>query len=55
MQKIHLRAENSLLVFYLKWIKLNDDQGTFQPMGGIEVLYDLSSDIDYKYKYAGAD
>jgi len=23
-------------------------------MGGIEVLYDLSSDIDYKYKYAGA-
>ena len=34
--------------------KIENDQGTFQPMGGIEILYDLSSDVDYKYKYVGS-
>ncbi len=27
------------------------DMGTIQPMGGLELLYDLSEDIDYKYIY----
>ena len=40
--------------FLFEMDKIENDQGTFQPMGGIEILYDLSSDIDYKYKYAGA-
>ena len=30
------------------------DMGTIQPMGGLELLYDLSEDIDYKYIYHGA-
>ena len=30
------------------------DMGTIQPMGGLEILYDLSEDIDYKYIYHGA-
>ena len=29
------------------------DMGTIQPMGGLEILYDLSEDIDYKYIYHG--
>ena len=29
------------------------DMGTIQPMGGLELLYDLSEDIDYKYIYHG--
>ena len=29
------------------------DMGTVQPMGGLEILYDLSEDIDYKYIYHG--
>ena len=32
---------------------IESDQGTFQPMGGIEILYDLTSDVDYKYVYQG--
>ena len=32
---------------------IETDQGTFQPMGGIEILYDLTSDVDYKYVYQG--
>ena len=28
--------------------------GTFQPMGGIEILYDLTPNVDYKYKLQGA-
>ena len=40
--------------FLFEMDKIENDKGTFQPMGGIEILYDLSSDIDYKYKYVGA-
>ena len=40
--------------FLFETDKIKNDQGTFQPMGGIEVLYDLTPDIDYKYKYAGS-
>ena len=29
------------------------DMGTVQPTGGLEILYDLSEDIDYKYIYHG--
>ncbi len=32
---------------------IETDQGTVQPMGGIEILYDLTSDVDYKYVYQG--
>ena len=32
---------------------IETDQGTLQPMGGIEILYDLTSDVDYKYRYQG--
>ncbi|MDC3100479.1 autotransporter outer membrane beta-barrel domain-containing protein [Candidatus Pelagibacter sp.] len=28
-------------------------QGTLQPMGGIEILYDLTNDLDYKYVLQG--
>ena len=41
--------ENLRVVFYLKQILLKLDQGTLQPMGGIEILYDLTNDVDYKY------
>ncbi len=32
---------------------IETDQGTVQPMGGIEILYDLTNDVDYKYVYQG--
>ncbi len=32
---------------------IETDQGTLQPMGGIEMLFDLTSDVDYKYVYQG--
>ena len=33
----------------------NEEEGTtFQPMGGIEIIYDLSDDITYKYQNAGS-
>ena len=32
---------------------IETDQGTVQPMGGIEILYDLTNDIDYKYVLQG--
>ena len=32
---------------------IETDQGTVQPMGGIEILYDLTNDIDYKYMIQG--
>jgi hypothetical protein len=33
----------------------NEQEGTsFQPMGGIEIIYDLSDDITYKYQNAGS-
>ena len=32
---------------------IETDQGTLQPMGGIEILYDLTSDVDYKYVLQG--
>ena len=40
--------------FLFEMDKIKNDQGTFQPMGGIEILYDLTPDIDYKYKYVGS-
>ncbi len=32
---------------------IETDQGTLQPMGGIEILYDLTEDINYKYMMQG--
>ena len=32
---------------------IETSQGTFQPMGGVEILYDLTNDIDYKYVLQG--
>ena len=32
---------------------IETDKGTLQPVGGIEILYDLTSDVDYKYVYQG--
>ena len=32
---------------------IDTGQGTLQPMGGLEILYDLTSDVDYKYAYQG--
>ena len=40
--------------FLFEMDKIKNDKGTLQPMGGIEILYDLSPDIDYKYTYAGS-
>ena len=41
--------------FLFEMDKMEDEQGrTFQPMGGIEILYDLSPDINYKYTYEGS-
>ena len=34
--------------------KFVSDQGTLQPMGGIEIIYDLTDDITYKYQSVGA-
>ena len=34
--------------------KMEIDIGTLQPMGGIEILYDLTPNVDYKYKLQGA-
>ena len=34
--------------------KYVSDQGTFQPMGGIEIIYDLTDDITYKYQNVGS-
>ncbi len=28
---------------------IETDQGTLQPMGGVEILYDLTDDVNYKY------
>ncbi len=33
---------------------IETSDGTIQPMGGIEVLFDLTSDIDYKYSLQGS-
>ena len=32
---------------------IETSQVTFQPMGGVEILYDLTNDIDYKYVLQG--
>ena len=32
---------------------IETSQGTLQPMGGIEILYDLTNDVDYKYVLQG--
>ena len=34
--------------------KYEEDGKTFQPMGGIEIIYDLSDDITYKYQNVGS-
>ena len=34
--------------------KYVSDQGSLQPMGGIEIIYDLTDDITYKYQNVGA-
>ena len=34
--------------------KIKVGQGTFQPIGGVEILYDLTPNISYKYNYQGA-
>jgi len=34
--------------------KYVSEQGTLQPMGGIEIIYDLTDDITYKYQNVGA-
>ena len=34
--------------------KYVSDQGTLQPIGGIEIIYDLTDDITYKYQNVGA-
>jgi len=34
--------------------KMKAGQGTFQLMGGAEILYDLTPNINYKYNYQGA-
>ena len=39
--------------FLFEMDKTENEHGTFQPMGGIEILYDLTSDVDYKYVYQG--
>ena len=31
--------------------KIKVEQGTIQPMGGVEILYDLTPNINYKYNY----
>ena len=41
--------------FLFEMDKMEDeDGGTFQPMGGIEILYDLTPNINYKYTYEGS-
>ncbi len=39
--------------FLFEMDKYVTDMGTIQPMGGLEILYDLNEDIDYKYIYHG--
>ena len=34
--------------------KYESEQGSLQPMGGIEIIYDLTDDITYKYQNVGA-
>ena len=41
--------------FLFEMDKIKNDHGrSIQPMGGIEILYDLSPDINYKYTYEGS-
>ena len=40
--------------FLFEMDKTENEHGTFQPMGGIEILYDLSPNVDYKYNYVGS-
>ena len=40
--------------FLFEMDKTENEHGTFQPMGGIEILYDLSPHVDYKYNYVGS-
>ncbi len=40
--------------FLFEMDKMEGEHGTFQPFGGIEVIYDLTPNIDYKYTYAGS-
>ncbi len=34
--------------------KMEYEHGSFQAMGGLEILYDLSPNVDYKYNYVGS-
>ena len=42
------------MVFYLKWKKIEREGATSQPMGGIEIIYDLADDNTYKYSNVGS-
>ena len=39
--------------FLFEMDKMEYEHGSFQAMGGLEILYDLSEDIDYKYIHHG--
>ena len=40
--------------FLFEMDKFKGYEGTFQPMGVVEIIYDLTPDVDYKYKNAGS-
>ena len=40
--------------FLFELDKIESENGSIQPMGGLEILYDLSSDNEYKYSYLGS-
>jgi hypothetical protein len=40
--------------FLFEMDKFKGYEGTFQPMGAVEIIYDLTPDVDYKYKNAGS-
>ena len=40
--------------FLFEMDKFKGYEGTLQPMGVVEIIYDLTPDVDYKYKNAGS-
>ena len=40
--------------FLFEMDKMEYEHGSFQAMGGLEILYDLSPNVDYKYNYVGS-
>ena len=40
--------------FLFEMDKFKGYEGTLQPMGAVEIIYDLTPDVDYKYKNAGS-